>query len=293
MYLAMKRAASMVFAFAVLLALLPAAGTAAAPPANTVVPEITGTPAEGTVLTVSTGTWTGTGTITYTYGWLRCGYVGAPCIAIAGATSQTYTATSADVGATLRAVVTAKDSNGTNTATAAATVTVTGLPPTGSTTLPDGEVSVPVANVVAPQRIVIDAVEAPTTARGGSSTTLRIHVSDTRGYVVSGVAVSASSVPQTRALKITSVVTAPDGWATLKVTPAKVKKASVLVLAISASSSPAASTEEADEDASTEEDEVAPTPLLLAERIVRIPLTPAPKSTPAPKKTPAPKASSR
>jgi hypothetical protein len=266
---AMNRVASLTSAFALLVALLPgAAGAIASPPSNTAAPTVAGTPAEGSALTVSTGTWSGSGTITYSYRWLRCGYAGSPCIAIAGATSATYTLTTADVGATIRAVVSATDTNGANSASTAETAAVTGVAPSGSTTLEDGTISVPVESVVSPHRILVDAVEKPATARSGTALSLKVHVQDTRRYAVGGVSVRAASLPKTRAGTIPAVVTGTDGWATLKVTPAKLKKASVLVLAITASSTPPAA-----------EGSETPAPLLSAERYVRIPLTPAAKSS--------------
>ena len=89
-----------------------------APQADTP-PAITGTPAEGQTLTTSNGTWTGTAPFTYTYQWQRCDAAGANCSAISGATSATYQPGPADVGKTLRAVVTATNSAGSDTQTTA------------------------------------------------------------------------------------------------------------------------------------------------------------------------------
>jgi len=73
-------------------------------PVNTVAPTISGTlPFVGDILTASSGTWTGTATITYTYQWQR------GTSNIGGATSITYTVQQADVGSTLRVVVTASN----------------------------------------------------------------------------------------------------------------------------------------------------------------------------------------
>ena len=95
------------------------ARVAAAPPVNTAAPAISGTTRDGGTLTADRGTWTGTPTITYAYQWRRCDAAGANCADIANATNATYTLTSADVGTTTRVVVTASNTAGTATATAA------------------------------------------------------------------------------------------------------------------------------------------------------------------------------
>lgn len=71
------------------------------PPTNTVDPSISGTAQVGQVLTCNAGTWTGTATIGYSYQWVRNDS------AIFGANTTTYTAVTADVGATLKCAVTA------------------------------------------------------------------------------------------------------------------------------------------------------------------------------------------
>ena len=54
----------------------------------------------------------GTGAITYTYRWQRCNTDASACANITGAVANTYTLGSADVGNTVRAVVTATDTTG-------------------------------------------------------------------------------------------------------------------------------------------------------------------------------------
>lgn len=108
---------------------------AAAPPASTVAPAITGTLTDGQVLTASTGTFTGTTPLTYVYAWQRCAPAGGSCTAITGATSATYTAQSADVGRPLRVVVTATNGAGTAQGTSAETAQIAAVPP-ANTILP-------------------------------------------------------------------------------------------------------------------------------------------------------------
>ena len=85
-------------------------------PVNTVLPTVSGTAEHGQTLTAATGTWTGTQPISHTYQWRRCDTAGANCGSISGATSSSYLLDSGDVGATLRAQVTA--SNGAGSASA-------------------------------------------------------------------------------------------------------------------------------------------------------------------------------
>ena len=98
------------------------------PPANTVLPSITGTAAVGQHLTGNDGTWTGTPTPTLTHKWRRCDSGGANCVDIAGATGGTYTLVNADAGSTIRFRVTGTSTSGTTTADSTATAVVTGPP---------------------------------------------------------------------------------------------------------------------------------------------------------------------
>ena len=93
------------------------AGTAqsGAAPKNTSAPALSGTSIqEGLALSVSTGTWSDSPT-SYTYQWEACGGSGG-CAAITGATSASYTPAPADVGKTLRVLVTATGSGGSSSA---------------------------------------------------------------------------------------------------------------------------------------------------------------------------------
>jgi hypothetical protein len=105
------------------------------PPSNTAGPSITGTARDGSTLTTSNGSWSGTAPFTFTYQWRRCDTSGNACSNITGATSASYTAASADIGSTLRAVVTAANSAGSASSTSIQTAVVTALAPS-NTTLP-------------------------------------------------------------------------------------------------------------------------------------------------------------
>ena len=71
-------------------------------PGNTALPTIAGTAQEGKTLNESHGSWIPKSPSGYSYQWQDCDASGNACSAIAGATSQSYTATAADVGQTLR-----------------------------------------------------------------------------------------------------------------------------------------------------------------------------------------------
>jgi len=106
-----------------------AAAAAGTPPANVSPPAISGFAVIGRTLSVSTGSWKGDSPIAFSYAWQRCDSSGGACTTIVGATSQTYTIVSADVGHTLRADVTASNDAGTGSQLSSATATVSAGPP--------------------------------------------------------------------------------------------------------------------------------------------------------------------
>lgn len=88
-------------------------------PVNTVAPVVSGTAVEGQTLTTTNGTWTSTPAITgYTYQWQR------NTSNILSATSSTYVLVNADVGNTVRCVVTATNPLGSASANSNSTGTV-------------------------------------------------------------------------------------------------------------------------------------------------------------------------
>ncbi len=98
------------------------------PPLNLTAPAVSGDGNTGSVLSATTGTWTGAGTITYGYAWQRCDSGGASCSDIPFETDSTYTVGNADIGSTLRVLVTATNLGGGSTTPS--TVTPAILPAT-------------------------------------------------------------------------------------------------------------------------------------------------------------------
>ena len=101
----------------------------AAPPANTAVPTVSGTPEDGQTLTADPGTWSGTAPVTYTYEWQRCDADGTACAAISGATGSTYVLLPIDVGHAIVVEVTGTNAGGADTATSVPSSSVAVDPP--------------------------------------------------------------------------------------------------------------------------------------------------------------------
>ena len=112
--------------------------TAAAAPANTVSPTISGTAKLGGKLTANKGTWTAPEG--FAYQWFRCdtdagaaGVVPGDCATITGATSRVVTVRSADAGKFLLVRVT----SGATVATSATTTEIVGIPALDTAPVPD------------------------------------------------------------------------------------------------------------------------------------------------------------
>jgi len=87
-------------------------------------PAIVGTAQSGIQLAGAPGTWSGGKPVAFTYQWSTCDAAGAGCVALPGATLETYKPTSADVGHALALTVTATTSSGTATAASPPTLAV-------------------------------------------------------------------------------------------------------------------------------------------------------------------------
>jgi hypothetical protein len=208
-----------------------AAGSAAQAnyaPTNTAAPTISGTPQVGSVLTAANGSWTSDTTPTYGYAWQNCDAQGNLCAAISGATASTFTVQSADVGRTIRVVVTATNPSGASSATSAQTAVVTQPgttpPPTtgpaGAIKEANGLTSIPATSVAATDRLVIDSVKfTPGRLTTRAAFSGRFHVAEANGYVVRDALVKVTPLPYAWAKSTTEVRTDENGWATLTITP--------------------------------------------------------------------------
>jgi len=202
------------------------AATAAAPN-NTSPPTISGTPEQGQTLKASHGQWdqNGGGPVSsYAYQWRRCDENGGSCSNISGAHSSSYTLTSADVGNTIRVRVSAKNGDGTASATSVPTSVVRKAspatpppPPPSSNGCPSGTGGVNVSQLSSPVVLQIDGQSSnpsPIT-RSTTDLTLRIHVSACNGRPVQGALVQTTAIPFNQFSIPPEQATGSDGYASL------------------------------------------------------------------------------
>src|SRR6476646_2947662 len=96
-------------------------------PVNTVVLVLSGQALQGQTVSVSTGTWSFMPT-SFAYQWQRSTDGGATWAGISGATTSSYTVATGDLGAQIRAAVSANNSYGTTTVQAAPVTIGSGAP---------------------------------------------------------------------------------------------------------------------------------------------------------------------
>jgi hypothetical protein len=162
-----------------------------AAPKNTALPKITGVTREGRTLTASTGTWTGNPT-SFTYAWSRCDTQGNQCSTISGATSNTYTLQAIDVGSTIRVTVTAKNADGSASATSDQTRVIH-----GTTGCPGGTGTIDVAALTPPARLNIgEPTMTPNViTRSTQTAQLRFQITACNGRPVQGASLFAPAIP--------------------------------------------------------------------------------------------------
>jgi hypothetical protein len=147
-----------------------------------------------------------------------------------GPAADTTTSTSSTTGSTSTDTSSTSTTTSTTaaTATTATTATVTTTPPTstasagpeGQIKLASGKTSIPISSVSLPARLVVDGVRfSPSlVASRGRPLAIRVHVSDTRGFVVRGALVFVRSTPLVTSTPLEQT-TDQAGFVTLTATP--------------------------------------------------------------------------
>lgn len=198
-------------------------------PVSTVAPVVTGTAKQGSTLTTTTGTWTG-GSLTYAYLWYRCDAGESNCSSIPGATATTYVLTASDVGHYVLSIVVATNGAGSARANSNALGPVTGTSttpppppaPTGTTKLPNGETSIPAANVPDTDRLTVSSVKAsPSVIRGRAPVTVTFKIVDANKYDVAGALVYVLALPYSWGKASAETATAADGTVSITVMPTR------------------------------------------------------------------------
>lgn len=200
----------------------PSAAQANYAPTNSAAPTISGNPQVGSTVTANPGTWNSDTTPAYTYQWQRCDANGNNCANIANATAQTYTVRTEDVDQRLRVAVTASNASGSGSATSAPTAVVTQPGPAGAIKTTQGATSIPASSVALPERLIINGVKyVPGVITSRNPFQMRVHVVDTRGYLVRDALVKVTALPYAWAKAPAEVRTGLDGWATITVSPTR------------------------------------------------------------------------
>jgi hypothetical protein len=197
-----------------------AAGRAA--PTNEQPPTIGGTPEVGKTLTAREGTWTGNPT-DYDYAWRRCDADGGSCALISGANERTYVLKKVDAGNTLRVRVTAQNADGRTTATSVPTAVIREAatpppPPPPSPANACDKSPVAIADLKAPERLLISGQEVTPGVIGGSTDTIvaRFRVTACNGKPVQGALVFVTAVPYNQFSVPPEAPTGADGWAEVR-----------------------------------------------------------------------------
>jgi hypothetical protein len=179
----------------------------ASAPRNTREPKVNGTPQEDQTLTADPGDWSGSQPIQFAYRWRRCDDKGGDCVNTP-VTAQTYKLASADVGHTLRVLVTASNSVGSAAAISNASSVVAGTGPA-----PGNCQSI--AKVSLPDRLIVDQIRyTPSVIQSRTAPFVaRFHVVSTKGFCVSGAIVYAVGVPFGRLTNRPETTSGGDGWA--------------------------------------------------------------------------------
>lgn len=195
-----------------------AAGTAQAP-GNTEPPQISGTPQVGATLTATEGRWSRNPT-DINLQWRRCDENGGSCSNISGAEGKTYVLKTVDAGNTIRVTATARNADGTATATSVPTAVIKAAsttPPASRNGCQGAGATVQVAGLAPPERLNVDRASSTPAVVGGSTrrVSLRVRISACNGKPVQGALVYVTAVPYNMFSVPPEATTGADGVATL------------------------------------------------------------------------------
>ena len=197
---------------------LAATNRVAAAPSNTQPPVVSGTPEIGKELTTTNGTLSGSTPLSFTYQWRRCDKTGGGCANISNATDNTYKLQGEDGDNTLRAVVTARNSDGSDSATGVPTAVVPATPVSNNGCPADKSAkTAPIANLAAPARLQIVSFDVLSGGinRNTNSFTLKVRAGSTCGVNIKGASIYVTAVPYNQFSIPAEELTGDDGTATL------------------------------------------------------------------------------
>jgi hypothetical protein len=152
-------------------------------PQATAPPTVQGIAMEDELLSAMGGTWTGPGTISKTIFWQRCNALGEGCATMSATPASPYKLTTADIGSRIRVIEVAVNEGGTSQAVSSPTAVVVELKPSAA------RPTIAIAKVNLPHRLILNGV---TTRQTGARVTLKVKVSDDRGFRIVGAMVSAT-----------------------------------------------------------------------------------------------------
>ena len=151
-------------------------------------PQMQVAPSVGAVTSTSVGFFSGSRPFSYSFRWLRCDPFGDSCRVIAGANRQSYRATSADFGRTLRVDVTAKNASGVARSRTRASALVTNAGSSAPGTAPASEIQVTLTTPFRPGKVGDGSLswQLPSSRLDLEARATRYRVSAGRSLIVSG-----------------------------------------------------------------------------------------------------------
>lgn len=186
-------------------------------PSNLNPPVISGKTEVGQTLTATEGRWSGSPT-DINLQWRRCDETGGSCANISGAEGKTYVLKAVDSGNTLRVRATAKNGDGSDTATSVPTGVVRqATTPAPAKGCGSSGSSVAVADLAPPDRLNVDRVDTSPAVVGGSTDRVvtRVKISACNGKAVQGASVYVTAVPYNQFSVPPEATTGADGIAEL------------------------------------------------------------------------------